>query len=259
MIRKEQTVQMKIYENSARLTIGITLKNKTLYDDNNMAFTDENGRKNIIQNRKNVAEFLNTDLQSFVCANQTHSHNFYEVTRKDLGRGAITKDDAIDNVDALYTKERHIVLGTLAADCVPVLFYHKNPHIIGVIHSGWRGTVNEITSHLFKYLINNEYCKPENFTVYIACAISQEKFAVDEDVYKKFMQLKDVDRFIYYDDKSKKYFIDNKRIVSTQCEKVGILPEKIRIDPMCTYIDERGFSYRENKTNQRHLGFIMRR
>ena len=55
--------------------------------------------------------------------------------------------------------------------------------LIGVIHSGWQGTVKEITTKLFDHLIHVEQCDPKDFRVQIGAALSQEKFEVDEDVY----------------------------------------------------------------------------
>src|SRR5690606_16145635 len=98
----------------------------------------------------------------------------------------------------LYTFEKNIVLATFTADCVPVIFYHENSGVIGVIHSGWQGTVKEITVKIFQHLIKNENCQSEHFHVYIGPAISQEKFEVDEDVYERFKQLGYADEFIFY-------------------------------------------------------------
>ena len=55
-------------------------------------------------------------------------------------------DTAIPDTDALYTYEPNLVLCSFTADCVPVIFYNEVNGLIGVIHSGWQGTVKEITS-----------------------------------------------------------------------------------------------------------------
>lgn len=250
---------MKLYENNERFILGMTLKNNSIVNKNNMAFTYQDKCPQVIQNRENLANHLNVTLDDFVCAKQTHSNNFYKVSTKDKGSGSRSKKNALENIDALYTKERNIVLCTFSADCVPIIFYHENPNMIGVIHSGWRGTVNEITLDVFNHLIQVEKCEPQNFTVYIGAAISQEKFEVDHDVYEKFSRLSYANDFMYYKRETEKYHIDNKRIVAEQCEQIGIPHEKIMIDPMCTYKNKRGFSYRQNKTKKRHLSFIIRR
>src|SRR4030067_1531295 len=44
--------------------------------------------------------------------------------------------------DAVLTDKKHILIGVLVADCVPVLVYDNMKGIIGAVHAGWRGTAN---------------------------------------------------------------------------------------------------------------------
>lgn len=250
-------MSIKIYEQSEQFTLGMTMKNNARLVDNNMAFLNNNNDELVITNRQKLAKSLGLGIGNFVCAKQTHSPNFYKVTYRDQGSGAYSNNTAIKNVDALYTMESDLVLCTFSADCVPIIFYHETPDLVGVIHSGWRGTISEITSHLFNHLIQVEHCHPHKFHVFIGAAISQDKFEVDDDVYKKFKQLGYADEYIYYNNKTGKYHIDNQQIVNEQCERIGIPPSQIKVDLMCTYLSEKGFSYRENKTKKRHLCFIV--
>ena len=168
-------------------------------------------------------------------------------------------DTAIADTDALYTYEPNLLLCSFTADCVPVIFYNEVNGLIGVIHSGWQGTVKEITSKLFEHLIQDEQCNPSDFHVQIGAALSQEKFEVDEDVYVKFKDLGYADDFMYYNDKTNKYHIDNQQTVKKQCELAGIPAEQITIDQTCTYLNPDGFSYRQDKQSGRHLSFIMKK
>ena len=168
-------------------------------------------------------------------------------------------DTAIADTDALYTYEPNLVLCSFTADCVPVIFYNEVNGLIGVIHSGWQGTVKEITSKLFEHLTQVEHCNPSDFHVQIGAALSQEKFEVDEDVYLKFKDLGYADDFMYYNDETHKYHIDNQLTVKKQCELAGIPAEQITIDRTCTYVDPDGFSYREDRQSGRHLSFIVKK
>src|SRR5699024_6504091 len=134
------------------ISAGITVKDPHALEENNMALHICQDEKSIIANRQELADHLNVDLEQFVCANQTHSDRFHHVTVEDKGKGAFHSEDAIDNVDALYTFEPNIVLTTFTADCVPVLFYEKASGLIGVIHSGWKGTVQSITEKVLLHL-----------------------------------------------------------------------------------------------------------
>ncbi len=248
-----------LYVNNNKFIAGMTMKDKAELENNNMALHACENPNYIIENRKKLAASLHCELDDFVLANQTHSPNFHRVTVDDKGRGANRMDTAIADTDALYTYEPNLVLCSFTADCVPVIFYNEVNGLIGVIHSGWQGTVKEITLKLFEHLVQVEHCNPSDVHVQIGAALSQEKFEVDEDVYLKFKDLGYADDFINYNDQTHKYHIDNQLTVKKQCELVGIPAEQIMIDRTCTYVSLDGFSYREDKQSGRHLSFVIKK
>ncbi len=252
---------MKIndYLNNSNYISGTTLKDDRYAEENNMALHVCEKIENTLENRRQLAKELQVPLENFVCANQTHSANFYRVTAQDRGRGATQLETAIPNTDALYTYEPNLVLCSFTADCVPILFYHETNGLIGAVHSGWQGTIKEITLKLFQHLKHKENCQLEQIHVQIGMALSQKKFEVDEDVYRKFKQLGYADEFIYFNEQTKKYHIDNQQVVKKQCEIAGIPNVQIHIDHTCTFKSTDGFSYRQDKKCGRHVSFIMRK
>ena len=252
-------MKTKIYVNNDQFITGMTLKDESEFENNNMALHICENPNNIIENRQKLAASLHCKLDDFVCANQTHSANFHRVTLADKGRGAKQLETAIVNTDALYTYEPNLLLCSFSADCVPVIFYNEVNGLIGVVHSGWQGTIKEITPKLFEHLVQDEQCNPSDFHVQIGAALSQDKFEVDKDVYVKFKDLGYADEFMYYNDKTNKYHIDNQKTVKKQCELAGIPSEQITIDQTCTYLNPDGFSYRQDKQSGRHLSFVMKK
>ena len=252
-------MKTNLYVNNEKFIAGITLKDPTEFECNNMALHAAENLNNVLKNREDLARSLQCSLDDFVCANQTHSANFHRVTLADKGRGATRYDTAIEDTDALYTYEPNILLCSFTADCVPVTFYNEREGLIGVIHSGWQGTVKEITLALLEHLIQKENCLPHNFKIHIGPALSQQKFEVDEDVYVKFKALGYAEEFMYFNEETSKYHIDNRLTVKKQCELAGIPSDCITIDSTCTFLNEDGFSYRQDKKAGRHLSFIMRK
>lgn len=248
-----------MYINSEKVIAGISLKDKIQLENNNMALHACETPNNVLNNRTKLATSLDCSVDTFVCANQTHSSNFYRVAIQDKGRGATRLDTAIPDTDALYTYEPNLLLCTFTADCVPVIFYNELEGLVGVIHSGWQGTVKEITLNLFNHLKCVEDANLSNMHVQIGSALSQEKFEVDEDVYLKFNSLGYADDFMYFNAETSKYHIDNQETVKRQCELAGIPSRHIKIDKTCTYLNPNGFSYRQDKKAGRHLSFIMRK
>lgn len=248
---------LDLFIQTDRVLAGMTMKDSGAFENNNMALHSCENPEDIIKNREKLAAELGVTLDDFVCPNQTHSANFYEVTLADKGKGVRSLDDAIDQTDAIYTFEKDIVLTSFSADCVPVIFYHDDG-VVGVIHSGWRGTVQEITRKLFTHLVEEKQCDPSGFHVYIGAALSQQNFEVDLDVAEQFQELIYAKKYMAYDKIKDKYFIDNQKTVKEQCELTGIPRGNIYINDMCTMDSERGFSHRRDKGLGRHLTFIRR-
>lgn len=255
-MKKGMMKDVKCYIDRPSVQAGLTLKNHKRPEANNMAFHTSIHKEYVIQNRSELAEKLHLTLDQFVCAEQTHSANCYYVTKQDRGRGAQDEQSAIPNTDALYTKETDIVLCTYTADCVPVYLYNERERIIGIIHSGWNGTVKEITPKTLTSISKRENCSINDFHVHIGMAISQKRFEVDEDVFLLFEELGYASPFIQYHKETNKYYIDNKQVIKKQCERIGIPTSQITIDPTCTFDSTDGFSYREDRQTGRHLGFI---
>ncbi|AHN21348.1 peptidoglycan editing factor PgeF [Lysinibacillus sphaericus] len=252
-------MKTKFYYNNKQFIAGTTLKDDLELEQNNMALHVCTSTEDVLSNRKKLAASLQCDINDFICTQQTHSANFYRATVADKGLGALRQDTAIANTDALYTFDQDVMLCTFTADCVPVIFYNERSGVIGVIHSGWQGTVKEVTLKLFRHLIEQEHCNPQDFHVQIGMALSQQKFEVDGDVYEQFNRLGYADNFMYFNADTNKYHIDNQQTVKKQCEIAGIPSQQITIDQTCTYLSEEGFSYRQDKTCGRHVSFIMRK
>ncbi|MFC4355449.1 peptidoglycan editing factor PgeF [Chryseomicrobium palamuruense] len=249
---------MKLEHPITGVTWGITMKSHERPENNNMALHTCENPEDILANREVLAQELGVPLDQFVLANQTHSDHCHEVTAADQGRGAFSVDTAIPDTDALFTYEPDLVLGTFTADCVPMLFWSTSSQVIGSVHSGWQGTVKEIVPKLLVHLKEEKKEELSNVHVVLGPALSQEKFEVDADVAEKYKVLGYADEWIVYKEETNKYHIDNAQTVRAQCLRAGILPEHIHVSPVCTFQAADGFSYRQNKQDGRHLGFIFR-
>ena len=78
---------------------------------------------------------------------QVHGDTFYNT--KDLNA-----QDRIEG-DALYSNQTGEVLVVKTADCMPLFFWSEVEQLIGVIHSGWKGTELGISEKLFLNPMNN--------------------------------------------------------------------------------------------------------
>ena len=252
-------MKAKLYTNNEQYISGMTLKDFAEPESNNMALHACENPQMVLANREKLARFLDVPLADFICTQQTHSANFQRVSLADKGRGAYDASDAFSDTDALYTFDAGVVLCSFAADCVPVIIHDRSTGLIGVVHSGWQGTIREITSKLLQQLIEFEQCNPADLDIQIGASISQQQFEVDQDVYSKFNSLGYASEFIYFNDATNKYHIDNQATVKRQCEIAGIPSGQIHIDRNCTFSSTEGFSYRQDRKSGRHLIFVMKK
>lgn len=75
---------------------------------------------------------------------QTHSTNVAVVTTVHRGRGLFPAFDGLPATDGMVTNDESVALGTVVADCTPLVLYDRRAHALGVVHAGWRGSVGLI-------------------------------------------------------------------------------------------------------------------
>lgn len=54
----------------------------------------------------------------------------------------------LNNCDGLWTKRNDLLLGVKTADCAPICVWNQSQ--FGVVHAGWRGTVNGVIENMLK-------------------------------------------------------------------------------------------------------------
>lgn len=253
-------MMIQFYDTPENLIAGTTLKDNQQTLNGNLALHTGEDATQVVENRQTLADALQVDVDQFVFANQTHSKKAYRVKAWDRGRGSLSTEDAVDDVDALYTYESDVVVGVFTADCVPVIFYDEDSGLIGAIHSGWKGTVQDIVSATFAQIKNeNPDIYMGNIKAILGPSIAQKSFEVDKDVADQFKALGYADDFIQWDDKGQKYLVDNQATVAEQLKRVGVLENNITVSDQDTFEMVDGFSYRLDKTLGRHFNFITRK
>src|SRR5699024_4769201 len=164
---------LSTFLNKNNLFAATTLRNSTRKEESSMGLLAAQDQAAIIESRASVAEYLQIALEQFVFPDQAHSSNVHLVSEEDDGKAAVAGQDAVREADARYTYDSNIVLNCSTADCVPVLLYNEVTGLIATIHSGWQGTVKEITPKLLKQLIHQENNAPEDIKVILGPALSQ--------------------------------------------------------------------------------------
>ncbi|WP_348519078.1 laccase domain-containing protein [Campylobacter sp. CCS1377] len=176
-------------------------------------------------------------IEKCVFMNQIHSNKvmFYP----DINHANFT-------CDGLISSQKNTALCVLSADCLPLLLWHKSG-IIAALHSGRQGSFDNILKVALQSIKKqNKDINSDDFILIIGPGICGKNYEINGEVlqyaknhFKKFLQ-----------DKK----LDLKSLVKKQAQNLGI---KNIIDcNICTFSDERFFSYRKNQTPKRFVSVI---
>lgn len=251
---------MIIWKKQTSLIAGTTLRDQSRPENNNMALHCTENPTAIIENRQQLAKQIGVPLNRFVFANQTHSDHIVNVTEADASKGAVNCEDAIADCDALYTRAANLLIGVFTADCVPILLYDPMEKLICAIHSGWMGTVKQITAKTLDILVHQEGCDPKQLHAYIGPAIATHSFEVGMEVVEKLQALPfDPAGFIRFKSQEKA-LVDNKGLNREMLLRAGVPKENITMDKNDTFAaNDAFFSYRRDHQCGRHLSFIVQK
>jgi len=141
------------------------------------------------------------------------------------------------------------------ADCIPILLYDKENKVLALVHSGWKGTLSNITIKTIQKMISIYNSKKENIQVVIYPSIRQCHFEVDIDVYTLFKnKINNIDKYTIKN--NNKYYIDMQSIIKDNLKQIGI--NNIIDTNICTYCNKDKYhSYRYNHTDKRNILLAM--
>jgi YfiH family protein len=205
-------------------------------DFGNMSLFKSMNKQQIIENRKQIAKVLETDINNFVFQQQVHGNKVSVINISDKGKGAGNYTEGLHDNDAMITNRKGICLTAMAGDCVPILFYDPKQKVIGVAHAGWRGTYKKIAAKTIKKMIAEFNCKPYDILAGIGPSISQKHYEVDDLVYEEFKKhIAGFKKFFSEGKEKGKYHLDLWAANKTQLLQSGLQEKNIEISGLCTY------------------------
>ena len=209
---------------------------KDIYESLNLSFTRGDDETAVLENYRRVAQALGTSIDHIVTSDQTHTTNVRPVGKEDLGKG-ITRPRDYKDVDGMITDQPGVLLATFYADCVPLYFVDPVKKVIGLSHSGWRGTVGKIGKVTVEKMEEEFGCDPADILGAVGPSICQDCYEVSEDVIKKFRENYDENLWpeIFYQKENGKYQLNLWKANESVFLESGILPEHIAVTNVCTH------------------------
>ena len=209
----------------------------------------------VMENFQRIASAIGTNCHDMVLSRQTHTANVRVVTEEDKGKGIVRERDYTD-VDGLVTNVPGICLVTSYADCVPLYFVDPIKKVIGLSHSGWRGTVGKIGKETVRVMKEHFGCDPADILAAVGPSICQDCYEVSGDVIEKFKEAfdeKDWDN-LFYRKNNGKYQLDLWKANESVFRESGICKEHIAVTNVCTHCNSKIlYSHRETGDKRGNL------
>ncbi len=224
----------------------------------NLSYTRGDRKECVDENFERVCAILATKKENLVLSDQTHTTNIRVVTEKDAGKG-ITRERDYSDIDGLITNQKNLVLATFYADCVPLYFVDPVKKVIGLSHSGWKGTVAGIGRVTVEKMVAEFGCSLEDIQVAIGPSICKDCYEISEDVADSFKEAFQGAQQLLTDHQNGKFQLDlweaNRRLL----EDAGIKKEHIYVTDICTCCNPSYlFSHRASQGKRGNLGaFLM--
>lgn len=149
----------------------------------NISVSTGDTTQNVIENRSRIFEAIEKPISTMFDVWQTHSDI---VVCTDTPRGL---DVEPQKADAIFTNNPNVTLMMRFADCVPILIFDPIEKVIGIIHAGWHGTVNEIAAKSIKMIVHSYGSKPKNIHAFIGPSICPVHYEVGDNVAREAIRV----------------------------------------------------------------------
>lgn len=146
------------------------------YTSLNQGGTVGDEKENVVENRKRAFDFCNKEIESIYDVWQVHSTT---VICADRSRAS---DEPHQKADAIFTDNPEITLFMRFADCVPILLFDPVKIIVGIIHAGWKGTVDNIVGNAIDTIQDKYQVNPGNLIAGIGPSIGPDHYIVGDEV-----------------------------------------------------------------------------
>ena len=217
----------------------------------NCSSSNDDDKKNVNENRLIAIKNLNLNKKKLILITQTHSSKVIRITKNNLDKNI--------KADGVITSLNNVILGILTADCAPVIIYDDKNKFVCNLHSGWKGSLNNISQTAIK-LFDKYQIKRKNLTAIVGPCLGAKNYEVDKNFQRMFIE-KNIkySKFFRYKNKKKSYF-NLRALINYQLSELGL--KKIYNINRDTYSSENlFFSYRRSthkgeKTTGRLINLI---
>jgi hypothetical protein len=194
---------------------------------------------------------LKIEPKNVVGAEQVHGSSICRATKRDAGK-------VLSGCDALITDEANVPIAVRTADCVPIFILDKARPVIGLVHAGWRGTSQNISTKTTMAMSEAFDTKIKNCIIAIAPSIGPCCYEVGEEVFPALRGSNEKWREALKAKGGGKWMVDLAKLNELELIGAGVLKENIVRTKHCTCCEKEMFySFRGQKTGERMYSVAM--
>lgn len=216
-----------------------------IYSSLNLRLSSKDSIKNLDKNMKLVCEALGINNNVICKASQAHTDNIIHINKDNMDEyNYLMKNET--QADAYIVNEKNIYTMITTADCVPIIVYDKRNKVLVNIHSGWKGTLKQISLKAI-YMLKEEFkSDPADLVVCLGPAIAKCCFTSKDKAFKEmFTDIWPNEKEYIREDVDKTYHIDLKYLIISDMLNAGVKEENITNANICTKCNNDDFySYR---------------
>lgn len=215
------------------------------FESLNISFGVGDRPENVKKNRQAVAELFDSEKDDcfMVYLRQVHSDQVC-IIDNEVGSKILYEPGTPFSADAAITNLPGRNLVIQIADCQSVLLYDPGRHVVANIHSGWRGSIQNVIGKTIRAMIKRFMSDPKDIVAAIGPSLGP---CCSEFVNYR----KEIPKIFWKYRISSNYF-DFWRMSRDQMTSEGVLNENIENSELCTKCrTDLFFSYRGEKVTGR--------
>ncbi len=211
------------------------------------------------ENYRRFGQAVGFPWERAVLSAQTHSVHVRLVTEADAGKGVRCEKDYND-IDGLITDTPGLPILCFSADCSILFLADVRHKAVGLAHSGWRGTVNRMGSHILKAMKEAFGTAPSDVFAAISPSICRDCFEIGPEVAEAFTEAfgKEKASLLLTRGHEDRFHADLWQANRLVLEEAGIPAGRIDLPNVCTRCNpDLLFSHRRTGFDRGTLGAVM--
>ncbi|QBG35333.1 peptidoglycan editing factor PgeF [Litorilituus sediminis] len=233
---------------TTRISPSDTLNKDNDFQSFNLALHVNDNADDVIKNREILARYIAKETSAIRLdiqwLEQVHGNSVVEVN--EFSSSPLVADASI-------TKQKHLALAIMTADCLPILLAHKEGLEVAAIHGGWRPLAGNIIANTITAMSS----PVTEIVAWLGPCIGEKVFEVGQDVYDEFVQQAEVFQQAFTVIGNNKYLASLHQIAKLQLQALGV--HSIESLHECTFsMPQKYYSYRKQAITGRMATVICR-